>query len=166
MKENIERYGLRLFHTEHNHLDNGYWVLDITTIQGTTSPLTHLLFPYNLIKDGVVCRQKYFSPTNVMGDVRRFDLLPENSNDFYPLSDFCKEFTNFNIDNNDFFFELTVLLVKVTDLLKEKYQIYSNYILPTATRIELATSLITYQSLSLQKKRALDKISKILFMLT
>ena len=103
MKDNIERYGLRLFDTEHNHLDNEYWALDITTIQGTTSPLTHLLFPYNLIKDGVVCRQKYFSLTNVMGDVRRFDLLPENSNDFYPLSVFYKEFTNFNIDNNDFF---------------------------------------------------------------
>ena len=45
------------------------------------------------------------------------------------------------------------MLLKVRDLLKKKYQLYSNYILPTAMQIQLATSLITYRSLSLQKKK-------------
>ena len=55
--------------------------------------------------------------------------------------------------------------MKVTDLLKKKYQIYSNYILPTATQMQLATSLITYRSLSLQKKKGVGQNSYFLHLL-
>ena len=68
---NVVRYGLKPFHTEYNYLDNEYWVLDTRPIQGTTQPLMRFLFPHNLIRDGVVRRQKDFSLTD------NLKLLPE-----------------------------------------------------------------------------------------
>ena len=54
-------------------------------------------FPHNLIRDGVVQRQKDFSLTD------NLKLLPEKSSDFYSLSNFYSEFTNFNVEKEDFF---------------------------------------------------------------
>ena len=103
MKDNVTNYGFKSFHTECEHLDNEYWDLNIKALQGTIQPLTRSLFPLDLIKDGIVRRQKNFSLTNITGDSRLIALLLEKTNKFYPLSDFYKEFINFKLTEQDFF---------------------------------------------------------------
>ena len=56
MKDNVTNYGLKSFHTEYEHLDNEYWNLNIKSLKGTIQPLTRLLFPLDLIKDGIAGR--------------------------------------------------------------------------------------------------------------
>ena len=102
-KGNVVRYSLKPFHTEYNYLDNEYRVLDTRPIQGTTQPLTRSIFPHNLIRDRVVQRQKDFSLTDITGDSRLLKLLPKKSSGFYSLSNFYSEFTNFNVEKEDFF---------------------------------------------------------------
>ena len=102
-KANVVRYGLKPFHTKYNYLYNKYWVLDTTPIQGTTQTLTRSLFPHNLIRDGVVRKQKDFSLTDITGDSMLLKLFPEKSSDFYSLSNFYSDFTNFNVEKEDFF---------------------------------------------------------------
>ena len=82
VKGNVVRYDLKPFHTAHSYLDNEYWVLDTRLIQDTTQPLTRSLFPYNLIRDGVVRIQKDSSLTDITGDSRFLKLFPEKSSDF------------------------------------------------------------------------------------
>ena len=103
MKDNVTNYRLKSFHTEYKHLDSEYWDLNIKALQGTIQPLTRLLFPLDLIKDSIVRRQKNFILTNITEDSRLTALLPEKTNKFYPLSDFCDEFTNFKLTEQDFF---------------------------------------------------------------
>ena len=103
MKDNVTNYRLKSFHTEYKHLDSEYWDLNIKALQGTIQPLTRLLFPLDLIKDSIVRRQKNFILTNITEDSRLTALLPEKTNKFYPLSDFCEEFTNFKLTEQDFF---------------------------------------------------------------
>ena len=103
VKGNVVRYGLKPIHNEYNYLDNEYWVLDTRPIQGTTQPLRRSLFPHNLIRDEVVRRQKDFSLTDITGDSRLLELFPERSSDFYSLSNFYSELTNFNIEKEDLF---------------------------------------------------------------
>ena len=71
-------------------------------MQRIIQPLTRLLFPLDLIKDGTVRRQKDFSLTNITGDSWLIALLPEKTNKFYPFSYFYKEFTNFELALQDF----------------------------------------------------------------
>ena len=65
--------------------------------------MTRSLFPHNLIRDGVVRRQKDFSLNNIASDSRLLKLSPEKSSDFYSLSNFYSEFANFNVEKEDFF---------------------------------------------------------------
>ena len=102
-KGNVVRYGLKPFHTKYHCLDNEYSIFNTRSIQGTTEPLTRSLFRHNLIRDGVVQRQKDFSLSDMTGDRRLLKLLPEKSSDFYSLSNFYSEFTNFNFEKEDFF---------------------------------------------------------------
>ena len=103
MKDNVNNYVLKSFQTEYDHLDNEYQDLNIKALQGTIQPLTRTLFSLSLIKDGTVRRQKDFSFTNITRDRRLIALLPEKTNEFYPLSDFYNEFTNFKLTEQDFF---------------------------------------------------------------
>ena len=41
--------------------------------------------------------------TNITRDSRLIALLPEKTNEFYPLSNFYKEFTNFKLTEQEFF---------------------------------------------------------------
>ena len=41
--------------------------------------------------------------TSITRDSRLIALFPEKTNEFYPLSNFCKEFTNFKLTEQDFF---------------------------------------------------------------
>ena len=103
MKDNVTNYGLNPFHTEYKHLDNEYQDLNIKALQETIQLLTRSLIPLNLIKVGIVRRQKDFSLTNITGDSRLIALLLEKKNKFYPLSHFYEEFTNFKLMEQDFF---------------------------------------------------------------
>ena len=103
MNDNVTNYGLKSFHTKYEHLDNEYSDLNIKALHGTIQLLTRSLFPLDLIKDGIVRKQKDFSLTNITGDSRLIALLPEKTNEFYSLSNFDKEFTNFKLTEQDFF---------------------------------------------------------------
>ena len=90
VKSNVNNYGLKPFHNEYEHLVNEYWSLNIKALQGTIQPLTRSLFPLDLIKGGIVRKQKDFSLTNITGDSRLIALITEKTNEFYALSDFYK----------------------------------------------------------------------------
>ena len=56
-----------------------------------------------MIENGTFRKQKDFSLTNITGDSRLIALPPEKIKEFYILSDFYKEFTNFKLMEQDLF---------------------------------------------------------------
>ena len=58
IKDNWNNYALKSLHIECKHLDNEYWDLNIKSLERTMQPITRSLFPLDLIKDGIVRRQK------------------------------------------------------------------------------------------------------------
>ena len=67
---------------------------------GSTEPPARAIIPYKLIRDGIC--NKDFNLTNITGDQRLLNLLPEKTGNFYPTNNFYKEFTNFQLEENDF----------------------------------------------------------------
>ena len=102
MRENVQRYRLKAFYTEYNNLDTNYWSLTIDSLQGTTQPLERSLFAIRIIKEGIVRKKKDFTLTDITRDERLLKLLPERSSDYFILSNFYNEFSNFQLENDDF----------------------------------------------------------------
>ena len=102
MSENVQRYRLKAFYTEYDNLDTNYWSLTIDSLRGTTQPLQRNLFPIRIIKEGIVRKKKDFTLTDITGDERLLKLLPERSSDYFILSNFYNEFSNFQLENDDF----------------------------------------------------------------
>ena len=70
--------------------------------QGSTQNLNSCLFPLHLIKKAIVRKNTNFNLTDITGDDRLLALLlPKNSN-YYPLIDFYKESTDFDLTQKDF----------------------------------------------------------------
>ena len=101
MKSNVIHYGLKPFYTDYEYLDNIYWNVKVNNAGSTELP-TRAMIPYKLIRNRICRRNKDFNLRNIIGDQRLLNLLPEKTGDFYPLSDFCKDFTNFQLEENDF----------------------------------------------------------------
>ena len=53
-------------------------------------------------RDGIDRKNKDFTLTDITGDERLLKLSPERSSDYFILSDFYKEFYNFQFQNGDF----------------------------------------------------------------
>ena len=102
MSENVQRYRLKAFYTEYDNLGANYWSLAIDSLRGTTQPLNQSLFPIRIIREGIVRKKKDFMLTDITGDERLLKLLPERSSDYFILSDFYNEFSNFQLENDDF----------------------------------------------------------------
>ena len=102
MRDNVQRYGLKASHTEFDNLDANYWSLAIDSLQGTTQPLSRSLIPIRIIREGIVRKKKNFTPTDITGYEKLLKLLPERSSDYFILSDFYNEFSNFQLENDDF----------------------------------------------------------------
>ena len=102
MKGNVARCGLKPFPTEYEYLDNENLNIDLPAMQGSTQPLDRLLFPKKLIEEGRTKKLINFNFTDVTGDQRLLELLPAKTNDFYPLSEFYNDFTNFQVNEKDF----------------------------------------------------------------
>ena len=71
MKSNVVYYGLKPFHTEYGYLDSEYYYIHMFS-QGSNQNLNRFLA-----------------------------LLPPKNSNYYPLSDFYKEFTDFNLTQKD-----------------------------------------------------------------
>ena len=97
MSGNVQRYRLKAFYTEYDNLDANYWSLAIDSLRGTTQPLNRSLFPIRIIREGIVRKKKDFTLTDITGDKRLLKLLPERSSDYFILSDFYNEFSNFHL---------------------------------------------------------------------
>ena len=70
--------------------------------RGSSQNLNRCLFPLHLIKEGIVTKNTNFNHTDITRDERLLALLlPKNSN-YYPLSDFYKEVTDFDLTQKDF----------------------------------------------------------------
>ena len=99
------------------------------------------------------------------GDRRLLKLLPEKSSDFYSLSNFYSEFTNFNFEKEDFF-RFHGFKYESYRFSKGRYPTYSRSTSFIATPAKQTTNSVTCQYSSLQKKKLLDKISKTFFTIT
>ena len=102
MKGNVARYGLKSFPTEYEYLDNEYLNINLASMQGSTQPLDRFLFLKKLIKEAHTKKLINFNLTDVTGDQRLLELLPAKMNDFYHLSEFYNDFTNFQVNEKDF----------------------------------------------------------------
>ena len=102
MKSNVAHYGLKPFHKEFEYLDNEYLNIDLASMQGSTQPLDRFLFPKKLIEERCTKKLINFNLTDVTRDQRLLELLPAKMNDFYPLSEFYRDFTNFQVNKKDF----------------------------------------------------------------
>ena len=102
MKSSVVHYGLKPFHTEYKYLDNEFLNIDLASMQGSTQPFDRFLFPKKLIEEGFTKKLINFNLKDVTGDQRLLGLLPAKTNDFYPLSEFYREFTNFQVNEKDF----------------------------------------------------------------
>ena len=102
MSENVQGFGLKAFYTEYDNLDANYWSLAIDSLRGTTQPLNRSLFPIRNVREGIVRKKKDFTLTDITGDERLLKLLAKRSSDYYVLSNFYNEFSNFQLENDDF----------------------------------------------------------------
>ena len=102
MKGNVVRYGLKPFPTEYEYLDNEYLNINLASMQGSTQPLDRFLFLKKLIKEAHTKKLINFNLTDVTGDQRLLQLLPAKMNNFYHLSEFYNDFTNFQVNEKDF----------------------------------------------------------------
>ena len=114
MSENVQRYGLKAFYTEYDKLDANYWSFAIDSLRGTTQLLNRSLFPIRIIREGIVRKKKDFMLTDIIRDERLLKLLPERSSDYFILSNFYNECSNFQLENDDF--------VKTKGLVDSSYQ--------------------------------------------
>ena len=71
-------------------------------MQGSTQPLDRLLFPKKRIEERHTKKLINFNSTDVTRDQKLLELLPAKTNDFYPLSQFYNDFTNFQVNEKDF----------------------------------------------------------------
>ena len=71
-------------------------------MQGSTQPLHRFHFPKKLTEEGHTKKLIKFNLSDVTGDQRLSDLLPAKANDFYHLSEFYKDFTNFQVKGKNF----------------------------------------------------------------
>ena len=101
MKSNVIHYGLKPFHTEYGYLDSEYCYIHIFS-QESTQKLTRCLFPLHLIKERIVRKNTNFNLTGITGDERLLALLLPKNSDYYPLSNFYKDFTDFDLMQKDF----------------------------------------------------------------
>ena len=69
---------------------------------GSTQNLKKCLFPLHLIKEGIFTKNTNFNLTDITGDERLLALLPPKNSNYYPLSDFYKEVTDFDLTQKDF----------------------------------------------------------------
>ena len=101
---------------------------------------------------------------NITDGSRLIALLPEKTNEFYPLSNFYKEFANVKLTEQHFFrfdgFEETKYRFERN---LEKYQTHLKFIYSTATSIRADTSLTFCRCLSSQNQKALDRNLRIIF---
>ena len=102
MKSNVVHYGLKPLHKEYEYSDDEYLNTDLASMQGSTQPLDRLFFQKKLIEEGHTKKLIYFNLTDVTGHLRLLELLPAKMNNFYPLSEFYKDFTNFQVSEKDF----------------------------------------------------------------
>ena len=102
MKSNVVRHGLKPFHTEYKFLNNEYLNIDLAYMQGSTQPLHRFLFPKKLIEERRTKKLINSNLTDVTGDQRLLELVPAKTNNFYPLSEFYNDFTNFQVNKKDF----------------------------------------------------------------
>ena len=70
--------------------------------QGSTQNLNRCLFPLHLIKEGIVRKNTNFNLADIAGDERLLALLPPKNSNYYPLSDFFKEFNDFDLTKKEF----------------------------------------------------------------
>ena len=101
MKDNVINYGLKPFYTDYDHVDDFYWAIQMNNAR-STEPLARVIIPYELIRDSICRSNKDFNLTNITGDQRLLNLLPEKTGNFYPTSNFYGEFTNFQLEENNF----------------------------------------------------------------
>ena len=97
-----------------NIIDVNYWGISIKSLEGTTQTLNRSLFPLRIIRDGIITKNKDSTLTDITGDERLLKLLPERFSDYFILSDFYKEISNFQIQNGD--------LVKTKGFLDSAYR--------------------------------------------
>ena len=64
--------------------------------------MDRFLFPKKLIEEGCTKKLINFNLADVTGDQRLLELLPAKTNDFYPFSEFYRDFTNFQVNEKDF----------------------------------------------------------------
>ena len=103
--------------------------------------------------------------TNITGNSRLIALLQETTNEFYPLSNFCKEFTNIKLTEQDFF-RFDGLEETNTGLATEKYQTYLKFIYSTTTPFRPGMALTFCRCLSSQNQKAFDRNISIVFSIT
>ena len=70
--------------------------------QESTQNLNSWLFPLHLIKEAIVRKNTNFNLTDITGDERLLALLLPKNSTYYPLIDFYKEFTDFDVTQKDF----------------------------------------------------------------
>ena len=104
----FNNYGLESFESGYKNLDNFYYEIQIKNTGGTESThsnsnsISNSLVPHKIVKEGITKKIKDFNLTKISGDKRLLSLLPEKSHNCYILSNFYKEFTNFQLHNADF----------------------------------------------------------------
>ena len=101
MEGNVVWYGIETFHLEYSFLDEKYWNLEMYG-QRTTQKSGRCLFSPYLIKEGRVRKNMNFNLTDITQDQKLLALLLPKNNDFYPISIFYKQFTNFQSTGEGF----------------------------------------------------------------
>ena len=100
MKNDVLHYGLKSFYSDYEYLGDFYWLVKVNNT-GSIEPPIRAMVPHKLIRDSICRRNKDFNLTNIARDQRLLNLLPEKTDDFYPTSDFYKDFTNFQLEENE-----------------------------------------------------------------
>ena len=101
MKSNVERYGLKPFYTNYEDLDTFHYNIEFENV-GSTLPLKNFLIPDNLIEEGKNRYNFNFSLTNITGDGRFLNLLPDRNTPYLITGNYYKDFSNFELRDKDF----------------------------------------------------------------
>ena len=64
--------------------------------------ISNSILLHKIVKERITKKIKDFDLTTIRGDKALLFLLPEKSYNYYKLSDFYKEFANFQLQNADF----------------------------------------------------------------
>ena len=89
--------------------------------------------------------------TDVTRDQRLLELLPAKMNDFYPLSEFYRDFTNFQVNKKDFSKTLRFEDMSYRFLENEISDIFKIHIIHSKSQV-FNVSLTFFQYSSLRKK--------------